>query len=419
VGQWVAAHEELTKLARRRSELDGLEGPALLRALRAGVHRHLALGSFAEYVERLFGYSRRTLDDKLRTAEALEELPELTRSLRDGVVSWSAVRELARVATPETEREWLDAARGRTVHEVERLVSGKRRGARPGDEADASERRHTLRFEVNAETFATFREALRALRRKSNGPLDDDSALLLMAREVLGGPGDEGRSSYQVAVSICERCGAGSQDGASEVIPVDAPIVAMAQCDAQHVGRITRHPIQPANARRAGALHAVANDAAVETHLGALARVTQSIPPALRRKVIRRDHGRCVVPGCRHATFVDVHHIETRADGGVHTEDNLIVLCSAHHRALHQGQLEISGRVSQGLVVRRGDGGPYGALNAPRSADACERAFRALRRLGFGERESRSAIERTRSAGDTETILRRALSLLTERVAPG
>ena len=113
MAHWVAAHEELTELARRRSELDGLEGPALLRALRAGVHRHLGLGTFAEYIERLFGYSRRTLEDELRTAEALEELPELTHSLREGAVSWSAVRELARVATPETEREWLDAAHGR------------------------------------------------------------------------------------------------------------------------------------------------------------------------------------------------------------------------------------------------------------------------------------------------------------------
>jgi hypothetical protein len=51
----MAAHQALTRLARRRAELDGLEGPALLRALRAGVHRHLGLGSFAESVERLFG----------------------------------------------------------------------------------------------------------------------------------------------------------------------------------------------------------------------------------------------------------------------------------------------------------------------------------------------------------------------------
>src|SRR5687768_3172185 len=254
VGHWVTAHEELMALARRRSELDGLEGPALLRALRAGVHRHLALGSFAEYVERLFGYSRRTLEDKLRTAEALEALPELTRSLREGAVSWSAVRELARVATPETESEWLDAARGRPVHEVERLVSGRRRGARPTDEPEAAEQRHTLRFEVSAETFATFREAMMALRQKSNAALDDDSALLLMAREVLGGPVDDGKSSYQVALNLCDRCGQATQDARGEVIPVDEAIVEMACCDAQHIGWVAGPPA-----------HVSANDANGET----------------------------------------------------------------------------------------------------------------------------------------------------------
>src|SRR5688572_28227722 len=236
VSQWVAAHEELTLLARRRAELDGLEGPARLRALRASVHRHLGLGSFAEYVERLFGYSRRTFDDKLRTAEALEEMPALARSLHEGTLSWSAVRELARVATAETELEWLEAARGRSVHEVERLVSGRRRGARPADEPENDQERHTLRFDVSAETFATFREAMRALRQKSNESLDDDSALLLMAREVLGGPADEGKSSYQVAVNVCERCGRTELDARGEAIAVDAAVVEMARCDAQHIG---------------------------------------------------------------------------------------------------------------------------------------------------------------------------------------
>ena len=129
---------------------------------------------------------------------------------------------------------------------------------------------------------------------------------------------------------------------------------------------------------------------------------------------MRRDHGCCTVPGCRNATFVDVHHIEPRADGGAHDEENLTVLCSAHHRALHRGQLEITGRVSHGLVFRRADGETYGALTSPNTTDACERTFRALRGLGFTERESRQAIERVRNSSDTETMLRRALSLLTE-----
>ncbi len=394
-GQWVAAHEELTLLARRRAELDGLEGPALLRAFRAGVHRHLGLGSFAEYVERLFGYSRRTLEDKLRTAEALEQLPGLVRSLHNGEVSWSAVRELARVATAETEQEWLEVARGRSVHEVERLVSGRPRGARPSDAPDPGERRHVLRFEVSAETFATFREAMKVLRQRANGALDEDSALLLMAREILGGPADGGKSSYQVALNVCERCGRGSQDARGEVVDVADAIVEMASCDAQHIG-----PVTPT--------HVGVNEGTSES-----TRATQTIPPAVRRKVMRRDHGRCVVPGCRHATFVDLHHIETRGDGGEHDENNLVVLCSAHHRALHLGRLEISGSVRRGLVLRRSDGAPYGKLDAPGAADVCGRAFRALRSMGFGERETRDALGQVRTAGDTESVLRRALSLLT------
>lgn len=71
-------------------------------------------------------------------AEALGELPELSEALRSGTLCWSAARELARVATQQTEAEWLQAARGHTVHEVERLVSGRRPGDRPRDPSLAS-----------------------------------------------------------------------------------------------------------------------------------------------------------------------------------------------------------------------------------------------------------------------------------------
>jgi hypothetical protein len=410
VSEWVAVHEALAELARKRSALDGLEGPALLHARRAEVHRHLGFASFAQYVEQLFGYSRRTLDDKLRTAEALEELPELTRSLAEGVVMWSAVRELARVATAETEREWLEAARGRSVHDIERMVSGQARGARPADEPDYGKRRCALRFEVSAETFATFREAMKALRQKSNQALDDDSALLLMAREVLGGPTDEGRSSYQIAVTTCDRCRRGFQDACGDVTELDASIVEMAQCDTQHVGDVASE-----------APRSLKSDTTPATHAGEDKRATQTIPPVLRRKVMRRDHGRCVVPGCRHSTFVDLHHIEARADGGAHDESNLIVLCSAHHRAVHRGQLCISGNVRSGLVFRRSDGAKYGTTGPALVADACERAFLGLRGMGFGERETRRALDRVRERDDTsgkstfgaEAILRQALVMLT------
>ena len=40
-------------------------------------------------------------------------------------------------------------------------------------------------------------------------PLDDDSTLMLMARHVLGGPADDGRASYQIALAVCPACSQG------------------------------------------------------------------------------------------------------------------------------------------------------------------------------------------------------------------
>ncbi|HEV8246496.1 MAG TPA: HNH endonuclease signature motif containing protein [Polyangiaceae bacterium] len=118
---------------------------------------------------------------------------------------------------------------------------------------------------------------------------------------------------------------------------------------------------------------------------------TQDIPPALRRSVMRRDRGCCVVPGCKHRNFVDVHHLLPRSDGGAHEPDNLVVLCAAHHRALHRGQLLVEGRPSVGLIFRHADGTAYGQGPSPRLADAHARVFSALRNLGFRESEAKQA----------------------------
>jgi hypothetical protein len=96
--------------------------------------------------------------------------------------------------------------------------------------------RHVLRFEVTADAFAVFREAMSHLRRASDARPDDDASLLAMARAVLGGPRDEGRSSYQIALSVCSECGRGAQPAAGESVRVASEIVTVAWCDAQNLG---------------------------------------------------------------------------------------------------------------------------------------------------------------------------------------
>jgi len=152
-------------------------------------------------------------------------------------------------------------------------------------------------------------------------------------------------------------------------------------------------------------------------------RTTQSISPSVRRLVHHRDDGRCRVPGCRHAVFVDVRHIDPKAEGGSHDPENLITLCAAHHRAIHRGTLVVSGGASVGLEFRHADGTAYGSPRvSPRSSTTLATAFRALCSLGFRETESRRAIANVHphvGADDSaETVLRRALAELTRPTPP-
>src|SRR6185503_10666552 len=103
--------------ARERAAADAEEGRWLLAAQRAAVHVHLGFGSFSEYVGCSFGYQPRSVQEKLRVAEALEGLPVLAHALSSGELHWSAVRELTRVALRDTEREWLEFTRGKTTRQ--------------------------------------------------------------------------------------------------------------------------------------------------------------------------------------------------------------------------------------------------------------------------------------------------------------
>ena len=432
-GDWKRAHEELVRLAKQRAGLDWQEGRSLLSALRSQSHRKIGFASFEEYIERLFGYSPRFTKEKVRVAEALEVLTEMAQALKDGWVCWSALRELTRVATPRTEAEWLQAARDRSVRQIERLVSGRKPGDGPDDLPDEAHRRHVIRLEVSGATYATFREMTAKVRRDSGEPLDDDAVVLLMARSVLGGPKDEGRSSYQLKLDVCERCRRGWQQGRGELIEVMPEVVEMAECDGQQIGIIpsrsetdvgsepserAQEPPGKSTTPIPSRSDAHVQNARAQESRGKSpkpTRATQSVPPSVRRQVMRRDRNSCVVPGCKHGTFLDVHHIKPRAEGGDHDPDGLATLCAAHHAAVHEGRIVIQGRASERLELFHADGTPYGGAVSPDVIELKTKAFQALRQLGFKETEARRALTAIPHVGSAtlESIVRQALSILT------
>jgi hypothetical protein len=421
---WQRAHRALKRLARERAAADAEEGRWLLAALRAAAHEHLGFGSFHEYVARLFGYGARSTHEKLRVAEALEQLPAIAGSLERGQLSWSAVRELTRVAIADTEHEWLSAAADKTVRQIQELVAGASPGDLPTSPRDPALRPRVLRFEVTAETYALFREAVSQLRQRSDARLDDDALLMTMARAALHGPSDEGRSSYQVSLSVCSECARATQLAAGELVPVASEIAAMAECDAQHIAAepaASEVQINEASASTPSDAHVGA--ASPDAHVDAPnplppRRAKQTTRPAKRRAAMQRDQRRCRVPGCCNATFVDVHHLTARADGGGDDIENLIALCAAHHRAAHRGELVIEGSTADSVRFLHADGSAYGEPRSVEAADVHAKVFKALCGLGFREGEVRRVLalmRREPGAGKVtaEALLREAVGRLT------
>ena len=150
-------------------------------------------------------------------------------------------------------------------------------------------------------------------------------------------------------------------------------------------------------------------------------RTTQSVPPRIRRCVLRRARHRCEVPTCRNSVFLDVHHCTLRSEGGTNDPNDLVVLCGAHHDAVHDGRLRIEGSAALGWTFLHADGTAYGAARAVQDIDVSVKVFHALRSLGFRHGEARRALDdliramptNARTTITTERLLREAVLVLT------
>ena len=93
------------------------------------------IASCAHWLSWKAGMSQRTAQDHLRVAHALTRLPLLHEAFARGTLSYSKVRALTRVATPEREEELRNVALSATAAQVERLVRSLRQIDRREDEA--------------------------------------------------------------------------------------------------------------------------------------------------------------------------------------------------------------------------------------------------------------------------------------------
>lgn len=158
-----ATDRRLREYAHQRARLDAAESYDLARGEQMRIHIYFGCATFMEYLERRLGFSAHAARERIRVARELATLPVIASELAKGNLSFSVARELSRVATPETEEQFVERAKFKTCREVEELVAGRVRGDGPDDRVRPELRLKALRLQLGTEHHALWREARKKL----------------------------------------------------------------------------------------------------------------------------------------------------------------------------------------------------------------------------------------------------------------
>jgi hypothetical protein len=326
--------------------------------------------SCAHWLTWRIGLGRRAAREKVRVARVLGTLPRIRAALAHGEISYSKVRELTRVATPETEERLLRVARVGTALHVERIVRAWRRVDRQAEEQESARwRKHrsvrvyrdddgmvVISGRLEPEAGALLMRALDAARET----LYQRSRAEARAEDPAQEPPDFEQQSADALALVAETALHHELDPGAPgeryqvVVHVDAPVLAdVAQRgqsvldDGMHVPAATSQRLA-CDASRVVMTH---DEDGTVLEVGAR---TRTIPPSLRRALQHRDQG-CRFPACG-VRVTEGHHIVHWANGGPTTLSNLALLCRRHHRTVHEEGYGVTRLPHGALEFRRPDG---------------------------------------------------------------
>src|SRR4051812_39912169 len=309
-----------------------------------------ATQSCAHWLNWKCGLALGAAREKVRVAHALGELPKISAAMASGKLSYSKVREITRVAEPQTEDYLLMIAEHGTAQHVEKLVRAYRR-CREAEELSREGRqqlgrRVSFRYDDDGSLVLTCRLPAESGARVMKAL---DLAVEELPKDVPAGTSEE-RVSFSARRADALSLVAESflAHGALEVRGTDrheiVVHVAAETLRDRSAGccEIEHGPSIPAETARRLACDAsvIALVESDEGHPLNVGRKTRTISAPLRRVLNARDKG-CRFPGCANTRYLDAHHVEHWANGGETKLKNLASLCRFHHRAVHEGGIRI------------------------------------------------------------------------------
>ena len=321
----------------------------------------------AQFLIRRLGVSASTAHEYVSVAHRLAPFAYLQKHFSTGAINYSVVRLLLKYLTPENERELVELALGLGYHELEVALAGKQ----PQDNADSNDdpdyylRLHTrengdvaFHGNLNAADGAAF---IAALKLGEIAYCDLDTTLegldpevdgevnlareraegveeTLPARKTVSGYGlPVGRMLVQALMGLVHMARTRPK---STLTTPGAHVNILASPDGR--GYMPNNVGAPSKAianllANANVRLSTVDSAGLILNTG---RQTRLATAAQVNALMAMWGGQCAAPGCTHTRFIEIHHIEDWATGGLTDMANLLPLCSACHSLVTEGYLQ-------------------------------------------------------------------------------
>ena len=345
--------------------VDRLHAVVLQRLARVdahGVAERESGTSTASWLRHHSGLASGTASDLVRTSRTIRnDLPATGEALARGEITVQHARTISRTARMVDEQT-PEPARGEAVQRVEEVMLTVARAVDAGSLGGFATRVRQVVDPSGALADANHAHERRWLTTSTtldgmlaiDGLLDAESgSILLTALSAASAAptADDNRSAGQrradALVDLCRQTldvgGHADATGARPHLLVTAPLAALTPeapltRDSDVAEVAWTGPITDDAARRiacdADVTRVLLGPASLPLDVG---RSTRTIPAQIRKALIVRDRG-CVADGCdRPANWTDAHHVVHWAEGGRTALDNLVLLCRAHHRKIHDG----------------------------------------------------------------------------------
>jgi hypothetical protein len=215
------------------------------------LYLELSYPTIYAYAEEEFHLGRSQTAEHLRVGKKLARLPSSTQAFLDGRLSFSGLGCITRVATPETEADWIDFAQKKSYEALRREVQDaaeKRRDHPRPDGSGLPYVKTRVYFDFTPEELDLFRKAIAKVTLEMGESLGGDqvepkAVVLYIAHLILSSdaPGVAGARTereaalFQVLYHICRRCHSRELMTKDGPVEVPAEVVERVEGDAEWV----------------------------------------------------------------------------------------------------------------------------------------------------------------------------------------